>query len=735
MVDDNLKSRIRGAARSRDFAKVDELWTELAAQGAWQTDLALFFDVANDLSDRGERERAGSLLLSLLDDMRKAGRQDEAFELARRAAKYSPKAKGLRDELLGHYRRVYAERPGLDAALKRSGLVADGPCDKAVVVLDDALRFAVGDFCSHASGWGIGKVVEAHPETGEYVIDFSRRRGHRMDAQMARTSTQKRDPDDLDVLLWTDKEKVKLLAEDDPLSLLKSALKSAPGGKLQARDLREKLGGEILDKNLWTRFWARARKLAKDDPWIEVGAAPKSLITVRTQPLSRDAEVTKNVDKAGPFVKKLEAARRELLAVAKDAVAKGLIPGWLKTGVAAMQKDIDTPPKGRPLPNAAAILRAMKLELSLFRLEAANLMPHAASELGVQAPDAAAASGEAVDPETGEPLGPKARPTTVPADVAKALEGLQAAELPQVLREMNVQEYRRRIVGLVRPGFPSDWQERVKAVLLDPAPGTFESCVRELKEEAAQLLEDACSKIIISPTKFPDAFSALSRARFNGRLEGIASKRNDAEIVAKAIQLLDDVTHRLKSAAEKGEKGSLKTAVDSLRALFAEKSQRVIGTVIKNGTEAEVRRILQLVIRLEIGRALEFGDISENSELDAARERQKQLAVRVERMRTELEQVTIIKPEEVETDEVRVGTRVVLKDMATSRDETYTVLGPWDADEAHNVISFLSPIARALMGRRAGEEVEAVLPDGTKRKVEILSIDRAVATTQQLQGS
>ena len=48
----------------------------------------------------------------------------------------------------------------------------------------------------------------------------------------------------------------------------RSALKSAPAGKLQARDLREKLE-PVLDKNLWTKFWARARKLAKDDPWIE----------------------------------------------------------------------------------------------------------------------------------------------------------------------------------------------------------------------------------------------------------------------------------------------------------------------------------------------------------------------------------------------------------------------------------------------------------------------------------
>lgn len=796
MVDEQLKNRIRSAARARDFTKVDELWVELVVQGAWKTDLNLFFDVAADLNERGERERAGQLLISMLDEVKKNGTPEQAFDLARRAAKYQPKNKNLRDELLGHYKRVYSERSGLEAAFKRSGLTVDGPLDKAVQTLDDSLRFTAGDFCSHSAGWGIGKVVEAHADSGEYVIDFQKRRGQRMEAGMARTSVQKRDDDDLDVLLWTDKGKVKTLADSDPLQLLKSALKSAPAGKLQSRDLREKLEGEILDKNGWTKFWAAARKLAKDDPWIEVGAAPKSVVSMRAQPLARETEVGKTVDRAGPFIKKLEAARRELLAIAKDSVSKGTIPAWLKSGVAAMQKDVDAAPKGKPAANWPLVSRAQKLELALFKFEAANLMPHSAPDLGVQAPEAAAAAGEAVDPETGEPLGPHVRAQVVPAEIKKALDGVGVAELPLVLREMSVQEYRRRLVSLVRPAF-QDWQARVKAILMDPASGVFETAARELIDGAQEVLDDAVNKIIIAPTKCPDAYAALVRARFNGRLDNIAEKRGDCELVAKAIQLLDDVTHKFKGQSEiGGPKGSHKTSVDALRALFSEKSQRVIGTVIKNGSEAEVRRILQLVrqshsltptvvrateafvvdrfpdllatvvaapkaikeadaveermyttqeglnkrraeydrivnveleeVRLEIGRALEFGDISENSELDAARERQRNLAERIERMRTELERVIIVDPATVQPDEVRVGTRVVLRNKTTQKEETYTVLGPWDADEAHHVISYLSPIARGIMGRHAGEEANVQLPDGHKATFGIVSIERAV---------
>ena len=221
-------------------------------------------------------------------------------------------------------------------------------------------------------------------------------------------------------------------------------------------------------------------------------------------------------------------------------------------------------------------------------------MPHTASELGVAAPEAAAAVGEAVDPETGEPLGPHVRAQSVPAEIKRGLEGVTLGELPAVLREMSVQEYRRRLVALVRPAF-QDWQDRVRAVLLDPAPGVFETAARELLDGAEDVLHDSINKIIIAPTKHADAYCALVRARFNGRLENIAEKRQDSELVAKAIQLIDDVTHRWKGVGESATKTALKGTIDALRALFSEKSQRMVGTVIEKGTEGEVRRILQLV--------------------------------------------------------------------------------------------------------------------------------------------
>ena len=304
---------------------------------------------------RARRARAGRDPLALAPRRRQA-RRDARGVLRARAAHVAlpPKGKGLRDELLGHYKRVYDGRPGLEAALKRSGLAADAPCDRAVQILDDALRFAAGDFCSHPSGWGIGRVVEAHPETHEYVIDFARRRGQRMAATMAAKSVQKRDPDDLDVLLWTDQPKVKVLAEDDPLSLLKSALKSAPAGKLQARDLSEKLERgarqEPLDQVLGARPQARqGRPVDRGRRRSRRASSRCAPSPSRARPRSPSPSTRR-----APSSRSSRPRAASCSRVAKDAVAKGQIPGWLRRAsrrcrrTSTRRRAVARRPTGRP---------------------------------------------------------------------------------------------------------------------------------------------------------------------------------------------------------------------------------------------------------------------------------------------------------------------------------------------------------------------------------------------------
>ncbi|MGQ9679004.1 MAG: GreA/GreB family elongation factor, partial [bacterium] len=120
---------------------------------------------------------------------------------------------------------------------------------------------------------------------------------------------------------------------------------------------------------------------------------------------------------------------------------------------------------------------------------------------------------------------------------------------------------------------------------------------------------------------------------------------------------------------------------------------------LKRLTEEELRRCAE-----EIARARSFGDLSENYEYKAAKEKQSRLMDKINRLRLDLSQAKIIEPEKIDTSKVDIGCRIKLQDEEGMEYE-YSILGPWDADPENGIISFQSPLAQNLIGKQIGEMV------------------------------
>lgn len=129
------------------------------------------------------------------------------------------------------------------------------------------------------------------------------------------------------------------------------------------------------------------------------------------------------------------------------------------------------------------------------------------------------------------------------------------------------------------------------------------------------------------------------------------------------------------------------------------------------------------VLSEEVGRARELGDLRENAEYHAAREKLAQLVSRMAELETKLADVQLV--DDVGTDDgtIRIGATVALQDVASKERSTYTLVGPDEADPAQGKISVQSPIGEALLGHRANETVDIVLPRGGYR-VKILKVSR-----------
>jgi transcription elongation factor GreA len=123
--------------------------------------------------------------------------------------------------------------------------------------------------------------------------------------------------------------------------------------------------------------------------------------------------------------------------------------------------------------------------------------------------------------------------------------------------------------------------------------------------------------------------------------------------------------------------------------------------------------------------AREYGDISENSEYDDAKNEQAMLEARIASLEEKLRSATVVDASELSGDVVQVGSQVKVKDGASGKSETYTIVGSAEANPAEKKLSNESPVGRALLGHKARDKVKVQLPNGKNRELTIQKIEVA----------
>ena len=137
----------------------------------------------------------------------------------------------------------------------------------------------------------------------------------------------------------------------------------------------------------------------------------------------------------------------------------------------------------------------------------------------------------------------------------------------------------------------------------------------------------------------------------------------------------------------------------------------------KKKLEDEMRKLCR-ELKEEIPKALktaaDMGDLSENAEYQAAKERQSYLQARLAHLRERLAKLSMINLSKVPTDKVSYGSKVVLLDLDTDKEVTYKLVSSEESNVKEGLISTASPIGKSLMGRKEGDEVQIRTPGGLK---------------------
>jgi len=348
---------------------------------------------------------------------------------------------------------------------------------------------------------------------------------------------------------------------------------------------------------------------------------------------------------------------------------------------------------------------------------------------------------------------PAVRTESKPTKAVKRLrQEVDADELAQMKPAGVLEAYsklatfseRRRFLGTLVSVRPDDWHQLYAAIFSVGRDGRARAIIeKELVAKYPQpwqaLLEDVLTGYRQNPEAFLWLVEHLERlgmsepkgivTRILDLLESAGYKPHWSKFRAALV----DADYRLVQTAlgqmDEGEAERLLRRVGRARTLdgyiadeigqlvvarFPNLSRGTDDNVVYTTTQGlkkaknELRQISEKEIPKvadEIARARAHGDLSENYEYKAAKEKQGRLMVKATRLREEIARARTVGPSDVDTSEVSVGSRVRL-DNGSGNVMEYSILGPWDTDPDHGVISYLSPFAQLLLGRKLGDGIE-----------------------------
>jgi len=583
-------------------------------------------------------------------------------------------------------------------------------------------KLAPGSFCLHKS-WGAGRVAEWDLLGDRMIIDFEDKAGHPMKLSFAVSSLESLPEDHLLARRVGELPSLKALAKKDPVAMVTTVLRGF-GNKMALDALEGFLVPKVMSAAEYKSWWTAAKKLLKDKRHITVPAKKAEFLVLREQEGSAAAAMLQELKEARDLKSKLAVTSRIIkdLDLVDDAAE-----------LAPVFKEItDT------------VRKSWRLNLrdSLHLLVARDEIHEAAN-----AP--ALSEGELTLVE----LMRENR-----AQLADAVGALPAAYLGRLYR-----------------AFPEAFPERGWVIeLLNHLTRTGGRAVAEIASvfdanDELDVLAEFLKKAVRNRQLSTDLLIWMCKER-KGRAESVF----DIDLGNAIVGALEDDyiaggpkrTGRLSDAFTE-DLGLLPEMVgdadtDEVRlfakriittSVFDELTRRsLMGRIIKTRPEMQElmdegakveqtalvvswesmeRRKLELedLVKVKIPQnkkdiqiAREYGDLRENFEYKSARQQQAVLLRLQSKYERELRNARGTDFAGVNADSVAMGTIVDLEDVASGDMETQTILGAWDGDPDKSILSYLSEMAKAIIGKKVGEEAEVPTDTQGTRRVRIKTI-------------
>lgn len=594
-------------------------------------------------------------------------------------------------------------------------LVASGKIQ--VRHVEPLLNLVQAGFCQHKS-WGFGRITALDGALGRLNIDFATKAGHTMDLVFAAESLKAITRDHILVRKHTDLDGLKREAALHHLDVVKLVLRSM-NGRATVDQVQAVLADVVTSD--WKKWWEVARSEMKRDGHFTVPLKKTEPILYQEQEITLGDRLSAEL-RAAKGLKAKIAVSSEILKSVEDIRGHNVIEEAINLLSSDIMSHLQTMPS--------------------LTLEGVFMRDDLRAAIGAPGPEAQVTAREIFVPLSQE------------TPVERLLEKLVAffEELPAVKH--------RRALEAFRDVVP-DWGAQLVLIINRVSAKLAGEGVRLLMIEGrGQLLKDTLARLIsqhaasselllwlgkergdhfadiLGPEVFRAMITAMERDAFNekktNRLHDFVLEDQQLlpELIEAAdVEIIKDLVRslQLSPAFDDMDKRSLLGRIvkvyPQIQSMITGDSGKDDKTFLvswaslgrrKDEYDELVNKAIPANVK-DIAIAKSYGDLRENHEFKAAKEMQKVLHRRKHDLELQLARARGTDFANPRTDVVVPGTRVTFTDLDTNKQETVQIFGAWDGDPDRNLLSYLSPLAQALVNKGPGQEAELVSGDNRRR--------------------
>jgi transcription elongation factor GreA len=715
----------------KSFNNIKEMWHRLVELAPGETEF--FYHAESKIARTISTDRAVQLLEDLYPVYKKNEEWDRAIDLLKRVLNYDPKSPWGRKEIIECFEHKYADHSNLQEYIRVSNINQSWrPVHEAIADFEKHISFDKGNFVFHRS-WGIGRIRDISGDN--ITIDFAKKRGHSMSLKMAVNALDVLPKDHIWVLraVWK-REKLRKLVKERIVWTLKTVIRSL-GNAADMKKIKAELVPAVLTPGEWSSWSTKARKELKTNP--DFGTLPDKAdhFVVRDQPITFEEKTFNKFKADNSFFDRVETMEEFLSSLDIDAT-EGIdseffremfdyfanylrnvnnVNEYVITSALVVDQVVDRFPflKGDLDFNFEDLYKEIDDVEEVFRkIDSTDLRKRFLANV------------RKFDKDWGE-IYARLLPIQLSREILLELDrhGKRNLILDFIGRVYeNYRDMRETFVWLVRNCEDDPWFETLnlsKERLLIAMVHVYDLTFRDIDNKKDVSLNRKINKQVHSylfkDNRLPDFIDSANEESVSRIFTLISDvKEMDQKLL---LDLRQRIMNRFPDFRFYGED------------VVEQSTRKVLYCTASKyeAKQAEYRYLQEVEVpqnSKEIETAREYGDLKENAEYKAAKERQDSLNTRAARIKGELEQARIIKPKEVSTDEVSFGTTVHMKNHLTNEKVKYTILGPWESNPNENVINYQSPLGNRLLRSKVGDVLDFEINE-TRYHVEIEKIELA----------